>query len=87
MSSVSGRDGRSTPLRATPTSEGSAGSNISDRVEALGQHVNFTDIDTVVQHIRWVFPCDKDCLISVYENVLFGVVLHMCLCITAYHWC
>ena len=55
MSSVSGRDGRSTPLRATPTSEGegSAGSNISDKVEALSHHVNSTDIGTVVQHIRW----------------------------------
>ena len=54
MSSASGRDGRATPLCATPTSEGegSAGSNISGSVEALSQHMNSTDIDTVVQHIR-----------------------------------
>ena len=54
MSSVCRREGQATPLCATPSSEGegSAGSNISDRVEALSHRVNSTDIDTVVQHIR-----------------------------------
>ncbi|XP_022107655.1 coiled-coil domain-containing protein 24-like [Acanthaster planci] len=52
---VSNRDGRETPLRMTPSSDGdelSATSTLSDRVDSVRDQLTYLEIDEVVQELR-----------------------------------
>ena len=53
---------------------------LSDRVEAVNQHVNAFDIDTVVKHLRYVCVCVcvGGCFIS-YKSVHACVFVCLCL--------
>ncbi|XP_071953453.1 coiled-coil domain-containing protein 24-like [Antedon mediterranea] len=55
QTACSSRDGRETPMRMTPSSDGdylSASSNVSDQVDAVKDHLNVFKIDQVVQELR-----------------------------------
>ena len=84
--SVCGNDGRMTPLRATPTSEnGSGGSNLSERIDAVSNSINLMDIDTVVQHIRQVFQYNNIMSVCIYRQCINMEFDHNYCCMEKFH--
>ncbi|XP_033111029.1 coiled-coil domain-containing protein 24-like [Anneissia japonica] len=55
LTACSSRDGRETPMRMTPSSDGdylSASSNVSDQIDSVKEHLNVLKIDQVVNELR-----------------------------------
>lgn len=61
----SSRDGRQTPMRATPSSDGSrCTSSLSDHLESMNDKLNALEIDRITDHLRQLLVEEKEGLLG-----------------------
>lgn len=61
----SSRDGRQTPMRATPSSDGSrCTSSLSDHLESMNDKLNAIEIDRITDHLRQLLLEEKEGLLG-----------------------
>lgn len=61
----SSRDGQQTPMRATPSSDGSrCASSLSDHLESMNDKLNALEIDRITHHLRQLLEEEKEGLLG-----------------------